>query len=418
MIIETLDMIKKLKSSVYNLKRDRDNIAELYETILECCSDKDNFKNQSTYTMKLLNEGKLDNAGEKNWLNYADSVFSSYMAVKVYEGISIDTLEDLNKIIDYYRQEKTNKDIAAFGIYACAQRLSIDDPKRCYELTKEAFTKNPSLGNILDINYVYEGCAAEEHVTERCPFCGSSEAVPHYCSPQIMKLNNNKIFPPSKLWMKCDKCSNLYTYSFPLMSVGTINGHYTKNSDGTVLEPRSPLNVYNDIFCQLKDLSSGTDYLEVGIGNGDMLAVALEFGYHADAVEICREDCERVASALDVNISWCDVVDYETEKQYDVIVMGDVFEHVTDPVKVLKKVSGMLKNDGVLWLSTPNFNCAYARMQKFSHCMWHELNHYTYVSFETLEELLHSLNLKTLHYEMSQRYIGSMELFIKKAADL
>lgn len=53
--------------------------------------------------------------------------------------------------------------------------------------------------------------------------------------------------------------------------------------------------------------------------------------------------------------------------------MGDVLEHMLQPVKVLEKVKQMLSEDGVLWISPPNYNCAYARMEKFSHCMWHEL---------------------------------------------
>lgn len=146
-----------------------------------------------------------------------------------------------------------------------------------------------------------------------------------------------------------------------------------------------------------------------------MLAVAQEFGYHVDAVEICKEDCERVSSALDIDIKWCDIVKYETDKKYDVIVMGDVLEHVIAPTKVLEKVCAMLNDDGVLWISTPNYNCGYARMQKFTHCMWHELNHYTYMSYETLNNLLNQLGMKVVHYDMSTRYIGSMEVFVKKA---
>lgn len=136
--------------------------------------------------------------------------------------------------------------------------------------------------------------------------------------------------------------------------------------------------------------------------------------YHVEAVEICREDCERISQALGVNIKWCDIIDYETEKQFDVIVMGDVLEHVLDPVQVLEKAKRMLSEDGILWISTPNYHCAYARMQKFSHCMWHELNHYTYVSYETLNQLLKDMQMEVVHYDMGSRYIGSMELFIKQ----
>lgn len=195
--------------------------------------------------------------------------------------------------------------------------------------------------------------------------------------PPGYEIEKQAIVSPAKLWMKCDACGNYFTYNFPKDSVGSINGHYTDGSAYDPLQNKFKLHNYNPIFNRFKRLASGTEYLEIVVGTGEMLAVALEFGYHVEAVEICREDCERISQALGVEIKWCDIIDYETEKQYGVIVMGDVLEHVTNPVKVLEKVKRMLAEDGVLWITTPNYNCAYARMEKFSHSMWHELNHYT-----------------------------------------
>lgn len=417
MYLETLNKIQYLEQSDFNCERDKNKIWELYEIILDCCSNKDNYMQQSAETLDLLEENRLDNTGKNLWVNYSSNVFASYLAIKLYEDKSIASPEALDCVIHYYRSGNFPKEVVSTGLYACAQTLDFADPMRCYQLTKEAFSINPHLGNILDIHYCYEGEAAVEHITDSCPFCGSKEAVPYYCSPQVLKLNNNKVFPPSKLWMKCSHCNNYYTYNFPLMSTGDINGHYTKNLNNEILQHRFPLHIYNPIFTRMRELTSGSDYLEIGIGNGEMLAVAQEFGYHTDAVEICKADCERVASGLDIDIKWCDIVNYHTEKKYDVIVMGDVLEHVTAPADVLQKVQSMLKPDGILWLSTPNYNCAYARMQKFTHCMWHELNHYTYTSYETLCPLLNELGMEVIHYDMSSRYIGSMELFIRNTKD-
>ena len=77
----------------------------------------------------------------------------------------------------------------------------------------------------------------------------------------------------------------------------------------------------------------------------------------------------------------------------------------------------MLKKDGILWISTPNYNSAYARMQKFSHCMWHILTHYTYVSYESLKNILDNLDMQIIRYDISSRYIGSMEVFVKHMED-
>lgn len=414
MLIKMLDKIEHLEKSAFDCGKDQQDVLDLYDMLLKNCSDKNMFKMKSADMLERLSANTLSDTDIKSWISYASIIFGSIAAPKLYEqkgNHAFISSENLHRMIDFFRHHDASKDVASIGLYSCAQYLDVREPMLCYQLTIEAFSMNPHLSNALGIDYVYVGKVAIENLTEKCPFCGNAgeNNIPFYCSPQILK--QSKAFPPAKLWIKCSHCDNYYTYNFPLPDVGNINGHYTTSD---VIKPRFTLNTYSPIFTRLKELSSGTDYLEVGIGNGEMLAIAQEFGYHADAVEICRADCERVSTALGVDVKCCDIVDYETEKQYDVIIMGDVFEHVTQPLKVLEKAKNMLKDDGVLWLSTPNYNCAYARLEKFSHCMWHELNHYTYVSYESLERLLHQMRMEVVHYDMSMRYIGSMELFIKK----
>jgi len=43
--------------------------------------------------------------------------------------------------------------------------------------------------------------------------------------------------------------------------------------------------------------------------------------------------------------------------------MGDVLEHVSEPVRALEKAYDMLAPDGILWLSTPNYESAFTRMR-------------------------------------------------------
>lgn len=419
---QMLDMIKsigELNNSTYMPERDNPKILKLYQTIYEMVNDKNNYVANSAAMMHSLSEHNLSEEERRQWLDYAGGIFASYLAVKLYEERENEqyhfSCKELDQVLDFFLAGNSSSEVTSLGIYACAQQLITEDPMRCYELTKTAFTIHSDLAGLLGVTYRYEGAAAEEHITDECPFCGSGgeEMIPYYCSPQVLKLNNNPVFPPAKLWMKCGRCGNYFTYNFPKENIGTINGHYTNEKSNIILENKFSLSLYNQIFQQFKSLTSGKEYLEIGVGTGEMLAVALEFGYHVDAVEICREDCERISSVLDVNIRWCDMNEYETDKRYDVIVMGDVLEHVLHPVEVLNKVKHMLADDGVLWISTPNYNCAYARMQRFAHCMWHELNHYTYVSYETLAELMKKMQLEIVRYDISTRYIGSMELFVQ-----
>lgn len=418
-LLNILNVLCRLQNSIYAPDRDDSELLELYKAVLEIVNDKQGYIQKSSDMMNALAENRLSEEAERQWLNYAGSIFASYMAVKLYEddskGETPFSPQELDQILEFYQQGNFLPEVVSLGIYSCAQQLKLKDPMRCYELTKTAFSINPDLAAILGITYRYEGTDTEENLTKECPFCGSSgkNLLSYYCAPQVLKLKNNPAFPPAKLWMKCTHCGNYFTYDFPKKSIGSINGHYTKDRDVDILQNKFRLENYNQIFNRFKKLTSGKEYLEIGIGTGEMLAVAQEFGYHVEAVEICREDCEHVSQTLCVDIQWGDIADYETEKQYDVIVMGDVLEHVIDPVRVLERVKQLLANDGVLWISTPNYNCAYARMQKFSHCMWHELNHYTYVSYETLKKILENMQLDIVHYDMSSRYIGSMELFVQ-----
>lgn len=145
-----------------------------------------------------------------------------------------------------------------------------------------------------------------------------------------------------------------------------------------------------------------------------MLAVALEMDYEAEAIEICMEDCETVSKVLNLKIHHGDFLDYETDTKYDILIMGDVLEHITRPVEALKKAVHFLSETGVLWLSTPNYNSGYTRMMKFQDAMWNQKNHFTYFSYECLLPILEDLGFTVVKYDVSNRFLGSMELYLKQ----
>lgn len=416
-MVDVIADLLKLKAEAAQLKNNKEEILELYESILAHHPNKDDYEAESDEFIRLLMSDKLSVEQYGQWIVLTMNHFGAHIATTLYNKNCPNLAnQEIDILVEYYRDKRINKHISALGIYAASQFLNERAPMKCYELTKEAFEIFPDLAQVLGIKgYRYEGRAAEENITYECPFCGEKKGIsPYFCSPQVNKLKNKNTFPPAKLWMKCNKCENLYTYNFPLLSVEDINGHYTGDANDTYIKNHFEMPMYGHIFNTINLYTSGRDYLEIGIGSGEMMAAALEFGYNVQGVEICRQDCDTVTNVLGVEIACCDIVKFETDKKFDVIVMGDVFEHTTKPVAVIEKISNMLKDEGVLWLSTPNYNCGYARMQGFSHCMWHELNHYTYSSFETVSKILNDLGMETVHYNISERYIGSMELIIKK----
>ena len=94
--------------------------------------------------------------------------------------------------------------------------------------------------------------------------------------------------------------------------------------------------------------------------------------------------------------------------------MGDVIEHITNPGAALDKACNLLTDEGVLWLSTPNFESAYSRTHKFDDVMWKVSNHLTYFSYRNFQKLAKQHGLQIQEYHVSKRYNGSMELILKK----
>lgn len=123
----------------------------------------------------------------------------------------------------------------------------------------------------------------------------------------------------------------------------------------------------NELFQQCGDLN-GKKILEVGSGYSVMLTHArLNYGLDVYGVEPPEKDfegryeiaqavlkdngleSERVTSGVGENIPFKD-------GSFDVVFSFQVFEHVQDPLKVLRESWRVLKPGGILYINAPNYN--------------------------------------------------------------
>ena len=99
--------------------------------------------------------------------------------------------------------------------------------------------------------------------------------------------------------------------------------------------------------------------LEIGTSTGYISKILTEHGNHVTGIEIDREAglraqkyCERIIIG-DVEV--LDLDEYFTAASFDVIVCGDVLEHLIKPGTLLVRLRKYLKHDGYLVVSLPNF---------------------------------------------------------------
>lgn len=48
-----------------------------------------------------------------------------------------------------------------------------------------------------------------------------------------------------------------------------------------------------------------------------------------------------------------DIFNFDSPHKYDLIILGEVLEHLDNPIEILQKLSNLLSENGVLWLTTP-----------------------------------------------------------------
>lgn len=103
---------------------------------------------------------------------------------------------------------------------------------------------------------------------------------------------------------------------------------------------------------QLSDLPQATQVLDVGPGNGLMGAKLKEMGINA--LYALENDPSRKAQLSNLYLELNETLDLYTEKKFDLILLLDVLEHMTNPFVFFGQAAGLLKEGGKMLVSVPN----------------------------------------------------------------
>ena len=323
------------------------------------------------------------------------------------------------RIFNIYENESHTGQILQL-LFDCCQKCAATAPQESYDHSIKLLEEFPDLlsGNrSVHPGYVYSS-SHKQRVFEKCPVCGG-ESEPYYSAFSYCMTDFDHPFEPFKLWKKCKGCGNLHTWKFPeeFLALSSHEKVVTPSEDAQFksLDGNTfMLPIWSNILNKLKAYNSKRSLLEVGIGHGELLSVALEMGYEISAVEIVEEEAQNVSDVLNIPIRNGDFLNFRSDKTFPVIIMGDVIEHVTDPEAALRNAYSLLDDDGVMWLSTPNFESSFTRLKKFTDPMWMEPYHITYFNYNGFEALLEKCGFSVREYTVSNRYNGSMELIITK----
>ncbi len=135
---------------------------------------------------------------------------------------------------------------------------------------------------------------------------------------------------------------------------------------------------------------SGGRLLEIGCAVGFLLRAARERGFDAVGVEMSEwaSGVARDEYGLDVRSGRIEDMDF-ADASFDVVVLADVIEHLTEPRRTVQEIGQVLKPGGRLLLLTPDAGSVVARA---AGSRWWGLldDHYFYFSRSSLRRFLES----------------------------
>jgi len=104
---------------------------------------------------------------------------------------------------------------------------------------------------------------------------------------------------------------------------------------------------------------NGESILDIGSGHGLFSKIMKDNMPNIrfiDVVDISERSISMVKSFLGtdkVNYFTCDIMDFDRVGGYDIIILGEILEHLDNPLRVLKHAVSLLDRNGVIWITIP-----------------------------------------------------------------
>lgn len=215
---------------------------------------------------------------------------------------------------------------------------------------------------------------------ERCILCGSDRLFP-------MKGYEQDYL------VRCSSCYFVFCNRKP--TIDELNVHYSMYPRMDAISDIT-LKRYNSLLDAFEPYRKTNNIIDVGCGDGFFLETARKrkwnvFGteFTQEKIEACRQKGIQITtSPLDSNL-------YQAGF-FDVVTSFEVIEHINTPQQELKSFDAVLRNGGVVYITTPNFNSISRSILKSKWNIIEYPEHLSYYTKQTLTLLFRKRNFKCI----------------------
>ena len=239
----------------------------------------------------------------------------------------------------------------------------------------------------------------------KCTNCGSNKYQSYARAMDIEYFTGDDVYE----YFLCNDCEVLFLFPQPLNELQKIypGNYYSFNDDPKSFSFKIK-NKLDRLFFKkhLSDLpQKKMNVLDIGGGTGSACDIIKNIDHRVAQTQIVDIDtaAEKIALQKGHQYFCCRIEDFETEQQYDVILMLNLIEHVADPAMILKKAGKLLSKSGIIIIQTPNYQSLDARI--FRNASWggyHCPRHWIIFNKKSFLNLAESCWLNPAHFNYTQ----------------
>lgn len=182
------------------------------------------------------------------------------------------------------------------------------------------------------------------------------------------------------------------------------------------------LAIYKIGLNQMQNFTSGRRLLDVGTGLGAFMKFAYDSSWEVEGVEISSFGCKFIQEKYGFKVCSEDLLSVGYPRSsFDAVTFWDVIEHVELPKENLKRAYDLLKPEGVLLISTDNYNSLIAGIARmlyffsfgmFKHPIERVFTPYnkTYLTNIYMDKLLKETGFHTVFFQKIQYPLAKFKL--------
>ena len=203
--------------------------------------------------------------------------------------------------------------------------------------------------------------------TPHCPLCAQPRASYYATAQDIEYFTTSDSFT----FYRCDSCDVLFLHPMPSDRLGEIypNNYYSFHvGSGRSIAQRIKQFLDDRTFAAITRDIKGKNLaaLDVGGGSGWLLNDLKRAEPRVNRTTVVDIDprAEKIARGNGHDYHLTTFEQFNTDERFDIILMLNLIEHVTDPAAVLHKAKELLRPGGRIWIKTPNYDALDARIFK------------------------------------------------------